>query len=99
MRHAPHLAALVVTIWVVGLGGCGPPDRGTKRTGDPCGADLECAHGMCVGGVAGPAPACTVSCGSTEDCPRGWSCSGVTGDRVLVCARGHSTPFGVGARE
>ncbi len=78
--------------------GCGA-ERGDKPVGEPCGGDGECRHGLCVGGVRGDDPVCTRSCASTDDCPRGWACSGVTQSNVLVCSYGAPTPFGVGARE
>ena len=95
MRLCPPWLALLVLC----LGGCGEEPRGDKGMGDVCGDARECRHGYCVAGVAGGEPACTRSCGSTEDCPRGWACSAVTEDNVLVCSRGAPTPFGVGARE
>ncbi len=73
------------------LAGCG---RGDARTGAPCSRDTDCAHGLCVAGVAGQEPACTISCMESEDCPEGWTCSGVTQRNVVVCARGSATPFG-----
>ena len=79
------------------LASCG--GRGDKTIGDPCASASECQEGLCVGGQAGEDPVCTVSCGRTEDCPRGWSCSGVTEGNVLVCSHGAPTPFGIGARE
>lgn len=79
--------------------GCGAGGRGDGATGDSCSRDSDCAHGLCVAGVAGDEPACTVSCAETDDCPRGWACSAVTQRNVLVCQRGAPTPFGIGANE
>lgn len=79
--------------------GCGSQERGDKRAGDPCGDAQECRHGLCVAGVAGEDPVCTRSCGSAADCPRGWSCGGVTEDNILICTQGAGNPLGVGARE
>ncbi len=73
--------------------------HGDKRTGEPCSSNDECRHGLCIGGVDGEEATCTRSCANTAECPRGWSCSGVTQDNVLVCTHGAPTPFGVGARE
>lgn len=81
------------------LFGCGAGERGDGATGDSCGRDWDCAHGYCVAGVAGDEPACTISCSDTAECPRGWACSAVTGENVLVCQRGAPTPFGIGANE
>ncbi|HJL21215.1 MAG TPA: hypothetical protein RMH80_03220 [Polyangiaceae bacterium LLY-WYZ-15_(1-7)] len=67
---------------------------GEKETGEACAGDSDCARGLCAAGVVGPEPVCTVSCGSSEDCPEGWTCSGATQDNVLVCRRGAATPFG-----
>jgi hypothetical protein len=79
--------------------GCGEPERGDKADGEPCQSAAECDHGFCVADASGEDAVCTRSCGSTSDCPRGWACSGVTEDDVLVCTRGAPTPFGIGARE
>jgi hypothetical protein len=67
--------------------------RGDRRFGERCGDDRECARGLCVSGVAGSRPVCTVSCARDADCPRGWTCHGVTQANVLVCARGRATPI------
>lgn len=67
--------------------------------GEPCASNAECQEGVCVGGVRGDAPVCTRSCASTDQCPRGWACSGVTRGNLLVCSHGAPTPFGIGARE
>lgn len=91
--HAPWLLGLALSLATA----CG--GRGDKGVGEACGDADECRHGLCVEGVAGPDAVCTRSCAATSECPRGWSCSGVTGDNVLVCTRGAPTPFGVGARE
>lgn len=99
MRTPLGRALFVALTTLAGLTGCGEEPRGTKAMGEPCGDRRECRHGLCVAGPSGEDPMCTRSCGSTEDCPRGWSCSGVTGDHVLICSRGAPTPFGVGARE
>ena len=90
--------ALLAAFTCLLTAGC-QPERGDKGMGEACGAAEECVHGLCVAGVAGPEPVCTRSCADTEECPRGWSCSGVTAARVLVCQRGAGNPFGVGARE
>jgi hypothetical protein len=74
------------------LAACG--GRGDGRVGERCGRDRDCARGLCVAGVAGPEPACTISCMGDDDCLEGWSCSGVTQANVVVCARGGATPFG-----
>lgn len=76
----------------VSLAACG--GRGDARTGQPCRRDNDCAHGLCVAGVAGDEPTCTISCMASDDCPEGWSCTGVTQANVVVCARGGATPFG-----
>ena len=89
------LAVLALTVSLVACGG----GRRDKGMGEPCGDADECRHALCVGGVAGDAPVCTRSCATATDCPRGWACSGVTGDNVLVCTRGAPTPFGIGANE
>jgi hypothetical protein len=78
--------------------GCGEA-RGEKRMGEACASNAECSEGVCVGGVRGDDPVCTRSCANTEECPRGWACSGVTQGNVLVCSYGAPTPFGIGARE
>jgi len=85
-----------MTRWCVAaallLVGCNT-SRGELRTGDRCRDDRQCARGLCVAGVRGDAPVCTVSCAGDGECPRGWSCHGVTTQSVLVCAYGGSTPF------
>jgi hypothetical protein len=73
--------------------GCSGGSRGETRFGEPCADDRQCARGLCVSGVRGDAPVCTVSCASDAECPQGWSCHGVTQSNVLVCASGGSTPF------
>lgn len=90
----PSFLALLVLL-------AGPPlllacaeERGDSSFGEPCGADGECADGLCVGGVDGDEPVCTRSCARAEDCPEGWSCSGVTARQVVVCKKGGATPFG-----
>jgi hypothetical protein len=86
----PMRAALLALFLLAACGG-----RGERRFGEHCSSDNECQHGLCVGGVHGDAPVCTLSCGTTTDCPSGWSCHGVTQANVLVCAAGASTPFGM----
>lgn len=86
MRPLALLAGLV-------LAACG---RGEARHGEPCRDDRECARGLCVAGVRGDQPVCTISCASDAECPRAWSCHGVTTRNVLVCAYGSSTPFDPG---
>ncbi|MBN8612179.1 MAG: hypothetical protein J0L92_16410 [Deltaproteobacteria bacterium] len=76
---------------LLALASCG---RGDARTGERCRSDRECARGLCVAGVAGERGACTVSCGGDDECPEGWSCTGVTQANVVVCSRGSATPFG-----
>jgi hypothetical protein len=83
----------VVLCFVVLLAACG--GRGERRFGEHCASDNECQRGLCVAGVNGDAPVCTVSCARGSDCPEGWSCHGVTQANVLVCASGASTPFGM----
>ncbi|MFK7988658.1 MAG: hypothetical protein AB8I08_21745 [Sandaracinaceae bacterium] len=78
---------------------CGEPTPGDKAVGEACSDAHECRHGYCVGGPEGEQATCTRSCARTEECPRGWACSGVTADNVVVCVEGAPTPFGVGARE
>ena len=71
--------------------GCEEP----KNVGEPCASTDECARGLCVAGIGGgDEPLCTRSCGSNDECPSGWTCSGATQNNVLVCRRGHATPFG-----
>jgi hypothetical protein len=90
MRTGPFgLTALALSLAT--LFGCG---RGDARTGERCAQDRDCARGLCVAGVAGQNAACTVSCGSDDECPDGWSCTGVTQANVVVCSRGAATPFG-----
>ncbi|MBX7193549.1 MAG: hypothetical protein K1X94_15950 [Sandaracinaceae bacterium] len=84
MRRSLVLFALLTTA-------CG---RGEARTGERCERDRDCARGLCVEGVAGPRGTCTVSCAADDECPEGWSCSGVTQSNVVICARGTATPFG-----
>lgn len=91
-------ARWLVLASLLALGACGS-ERGDKEMGEECSDAEECAHGLCVAGVAGPDPVCTRSCANTSECPRGWSCSGVTQGNVLICQRGAGNPLGVGARE
>lgn len=84
-------AAAVALGLAASAAGCG---RGEARLGERCEVDRDCARGLCVDGVAGQHPACTVSCAENRDCPEGWSCSAVTQANVVVCARGSATPFG-----
>lgn len=67
---------------------------GDAQTGDACESDRDCQRGLCVAGIAGESGVCTVSCGSSDECPEGWSCSGVTEGNVLICRQGAATPFG-----
>jgi hypothetical protein len=93
------LALLHRARWAVlllGAAACGQGSRGAARTGESCGVDRDCAHGLCVAGVSGPHARCTISCASQTDCPQGWSCTGVTQRNVLVCQRGDPTPLGSG---
>lgn len=83
----PALIALAVL-----AAGCAAP-RGDTRFGERCAGDRECQRGLCVSGVHGDAPVCTISCARETDCPQGWSCHGVTQANVLVCAFGGATPF------
>lgn len=79
------------------LGACGT-GRGDLRHGERCRDDRQCARGLCVAGVRGDEPVCTISCAADDECPRGWSCHGVTTQNVLVCAFGGSTPFDPGGQ-
>ncbi|MBX7197609.1 MAG: hypothetical protein U0234_01195 [Sandaracinus sp.] len=83
-------AALLSLVLLTACGG-----RGDVRFGERCHSDDECAHGLCVAGVAGRNAVCTISCATGSDCPEGWSCHGVTQGNVVVCAAGASTPFGM----
>lgn len=89
----PRLALLALA--VLGLAGCGVA-RGDQGFGEPCTDDRQCRRGLCVAGVHGDAPVCTISCASDDECPRRWSCHGVTQASILVCAFGGSTPFDPG---
>lgn len=82
--------AVLAFVLLVACGG-----RGERRFGEACHSDTECQHGLCVAGVQGDGPVCTVSCAGSSECPQGWSCHGVTQGNVLVCAAGASTPFGM----
>lgn len=94
------LGAGLLALGLALAGACGEEEtRGELPDGETCARGADCRHGYCVGGAAGEDPVCTRSCGATSDCPRGWACSGVTEENVLVCTRGAPTPFGVGARE
>ncbi|MGF1466145.1 MAG: hypothetical protein ACFCGT_08415 [Sandaracinaceae bacterium] len=98
MPLARGFGPFVVALFVVAAG-CGAPARGEGGIGEPCREDRDCARGYCVAGVKGDAPACTISCATTAECPSGWACSAVTQDQVLVCSQGAPTPFGIGANE
>ena len=74
------------------LAACG--GRGEKTFDQRCSGDTDCAAGVCAAGVHGADAVCTKSCATGDDCPEGWSCSGVTAANVLVCAHGNATPFG-----
>ena len=87
MRTLPLSLALAVLVTACG-------GRGERRFGEHCASDNDCQRGLCVGGVSGDAPVCTISCASSTECPTGWSCTGVTQHQVLVCAAGGNTPFG-----
>lgn len=93
MHWFHRLALLALMALGTLLPACG---GGDARLGEPCESDDDCARGLCVGGVNGDRPACTRSCAGNEDCPHGWSCSGVTQNQVLVCSHGAATPFGDG---
>ncbi len=92
-RLLPRLGLLAALC----LGGCG--GARDKPIGEACAQADECEHGICVAGIAGDDAVCTRSCASSEECPRGWSCSAVTAGNVLVCQRGAGNPFGMGTRE
>lgn len=97
-----RLTSTLALLGALALGACGQGEQagaGDREVGEACTAAAQCEHGLCAAGVAGEEPVCTRSCGDTSECPRGWSCSGVTDDNVLVCQRGAGNPFGVGARE
>jgi len=95
MRRAADLLVLLLLSSALLLG-CG--GRGDAAFGAACQQDQDCTHGLCVGGVHGDGPVCTKSCATGTDCPRGWSCSGVTQSNVLVCSHGAATPFGDGSQ-
>jgi hypothetical protein len=56
---------------------CRPVTTGTKRGGEPCGADVECRSGVC-GALQPPATesgrACFEACTAATACPAGTSC-------------------------
>ncbi len=72
--------------------GCGA--RGQGAVGEACTHREQCSSGLCVAGLGQEDPRCTRSCRSSEDCPEGWSCSGVTDENVVICQPGAATPFG-----
>ncbi|HJL20298.1 MAG TPA: hypothetical protein RMH99_31820 [Sandaracinaceae bacterium LLY-WYZ-13_1] len=96
MRIRTAGRALALVLFMLG---CGSAERGDKPVGEPCEDRAECQSGYCVADSNGEGAVCTRTCGSTEECPRGWACSGVTEENVLVCTQGAPTPFGLGARE
>ena len=83
-----------LVLGLLGVVACGS-GRGDKEMGEPCEADTECRHQLCVAGVAGPTGVCTRSCrpGGSE-CPESWFCSAATQSNVVVCSRQAATPFG-----
>ncbi len=91
----PSRPFLLFALLLAGLSAVGCTSRhGHGKTGQRCSADTDCMHGLCVAGVNGKGPACTVSCAKSEQCPHGWSCSALTKNNVLVCRKGAATPFG-----
>lgn len=87
-RHPPAVRAWLVVALL--LSACTRP-RGAAGLGEPCRSDFDCGEGHC----AGPAgeQACVPSCARDADCPRGWTCHGLTHNGVVVCARGEAVPM------
>jgi hypothetical protein len=85
------MLGIVLAVALSGVVACGGGDQGFDQ---PCRSDTDCQSGLCAAGVHGEDPVCTKSCARSEQCPAGWSCSGVTTANVLVCAHGNATPFG-----
>lgn len=83
----------MLVAWIA-VAGCDDGAGGSRELGDRCERGEDCSSGLCVGGVDGDEPRCTRSCATELECPRGWSCSGVTENDILVCRKGAATPFG-----
>ncbi|AKF06477.1 hypothetical protein DB32_003626 [Sandaracinus amylolyticus] len=92
-RVMPAARRAFLAVLVASLAVACSSARGDRRTGQRCADDRECQRGLCVAGVRGEEPVCTVSCASDGECPQGWTCHGVTQANVLVCASGGATPF------
>jgi len=78
---------------VVCFAGCDPPVRDLPF-GAECRGDAECESRLCVSESRSTTKGfCTESCGSSEECPDSYSCSGVTRRRIAVCTKSTGVPF------
>ena len=72
-----------------------PPLPTGLKFGEKCKEDFQCKSGLCVALSKDTSYGyCTISCSKNEQCPEGYSCSGVTNKGVVVCSPGPATPFG-----
>lgn len=72
---------------------------GTKRNlqfGSRCQNDYECKSSLCVSlSKNADYGLCTKSCTTGDDCPEGYSCTGLTNKGIVICQPGAANPFGV----
>jgi len=62
--------------------------------GAECRSDGQCESHLCVSESRSTSKGwCTESCASSEECPNGTSCAGITRRRIAVCTKSSGVPF------
>jgi len=93
-RRSLWKGAAIIALILLPLAGCkkGPSNLSLAQ---PCTESNQCRSGICL--FLTPASEdglCTKPCTGGSECPEGWSCTAVTQEGIMVCQKGHSTPFG-----
>ena len=94
-------ASVLAVVLLLGCGDERPPGTAGNESslvGGPCMNNSECAQRLCEDGSRFPGGMCTVSCGSSSQCPAGSSCGELNSGWVCLvscrdtseCRQGYS---------